>query len=405
MKGTSDKSTSRDHQKNKDPENDRVKTGKMRLIPEVVIERRGAPKVKESERVVEKVVEKPSQEENVPEWRRNAPKIVSNSDRQELPYRDVPSVVPGNLDQRRTFDRQVRFELGKDRQEPAFKRKAPVEESTSLTEVASAVLNQPITLTLEELAGISPAVRENLRSQFTRKRLVRDSFAVEALPGNPFEEEESEDEEEASRAEPKVELPLATVTVNLVQGIGVPIGGLIVSDPLSQYLETVDEDERKRVFVAKDTESLRAVWPEINNSGKDECIVDWGSQIVAMSKDVAINLGISWNPAFRINMQSANGQVELSEGLAKNVPFRFGEVTAYLQVHVLQGVAYRVLLGRPFEVLTLTKTEALENGGQLLTITDPNTGTKVVVPTCERGKGPSDKKVKEETSTNSAGFQ
>ena len=125
-----------------------------------------------------------------------------------------------------------------------------------------------------------------------------------------------------------------------------------------------------------------------------------------MSKDVAIDLNVSWDPAFRINMQSANGHIELSEGLARNVPFKFGDVTAYLQVHVLSGVAYRVLLGRPFEVLTLAATQALEDGGQLLSITDPNTKTKAVVPTCERGKGPNSRlKQQEKESNKSEGFR
>ncbi len=119
-----------------------------------------------------------------------------------------------------------------------------------------------------------------------------------------------------------------------------------------------------------------------------------GSQIVAMAKAIAIQLGVAWNPDFRIKMQSVNGQVELSEGLARNVLFQL-EVTMYLQVHVINNPAYEVLLGRLFDVLTKTVSETLPDGGMLITITDPNTGKRSTVPTFERGKGPD---VKAQTS-------
>ena len=90
-----------------------------------------------------------------------------------------------------------------------------------------------------------------------------------------------------------------------------------------------------------------------------------GSQIVAMAKAVAIQLGVAWDPDFRIKMQSANGQVELSKGLARNISFQLGEVTVYLQVHVINNPAYEVLLGRPFDVLTKTISETLPDGGML----------------------------------------
>lgn len=355
MKGTSDKSTSRDDQETKAPENAKPKTGKMKLIPEVVIERRAprkevakAPNLdRDSDKVKSKEVEETSQrdeqaeKESMPEWRRNAPRsVLRRPESKELPYKDVPPVTVVPSGQPRAIEKkQVRFDQPDRRDEPNFRRKAPVEESVSVEQLTKSVLKQPITISLGQLAGVSPSVRESLRSNFTRKRVVQEVYNTSALPGNPYEEKDYEDTEETEIEEEYITLPLPTVTVNMVQGIGVPIGGLIVSDPLSQYLESIDEEGRKRIIVAKDTESLRAVWPDINNNGKEECIVDWGSQIVAMSKDVAINLGISWDPAIRINMQSANGQVELSEGLAKNAPFKFGEVTAYLQVHILDGVA------------------------------------------------------------------
>nr|GAT44352.1 predicted protein [Mycena chlorophos] len=70
-------------------------------------------------------------------------------------------------------------------------------------------------------------------------------------------------------------------------------------------------------------------------------------------------------------------------GLAKNVPFRWGELKLYLQVHVIRDPAYKVLLGRPFDVLTKSRTDH-EAGRQILTLTDPNTGRAWTVPTYDR---------------------
>ncbi len=72
-------------------------------------------------------------------------------------------------------------------------------------------------------------------------------------------------------------------------------------------------------------------------------------------------------------MQSVSNQLDLSEGLAKNASFKFGEVIAYLQVHILKNPAYEVPLGRQFNVLTKLTPKTNLNGGLTITITDPNT--------------------------------
>ena len=68
---------------------------------------------------------------------------------------------------------------------------------------------------------------------------------------------------------------------------------------------------------------------------------------MSMSKAVAVELEITWNPDITVQMQSANRTLEQMLGLSKNVPFLFGHITVYLQVHVIEKPAYKVLLGRP----------------------------------------------------------
>ena len=74
--------------------------------------------------------------------------------------------------------------------------------------------------------------------------------------------------------------------------------------------------------------------------------------------------------------------------LAKNVPFLFGHIAVYLQVHVIERPAYKVLLGRPFDTITESEVKNAKDGGQSLMLTDPNTGKRCVMHTHERGKPP-----------------
>ena len=110
---------------------------------------------------------------------------------------------------------------------------------------------------------------------------------------------------------------------------------------------------QKPIFtVAAELFALRTVFPLINEKIREESILDGGSQIVSMSKATAEDLGLTWDLNILIHMQSANGQFDKSLDLAKNVPFKFGMVIVYLQVHILNKPAYKVLLGRSFDVVT-----------------------------------------------------
>jgi hypothetical protein len=73
----------------------------------------------------------------------------------------------------------------------------------------------------------------------------------------------------------------------------------------------------------------------IDNKEEIEGIVNPGSQIMAMSKGVCHDIGLLYDPAIKLNMQSANGDVDQSLGLARNVPCRIGTITLYLQIHVI----------------------------------------------------------------------
>ncbi|KAF7303483.1 hypothetical protein MIND_00577300 [Mycena indigotica] len=84
-------------------------------------------------------------------------------------------------------------------------------------------------------------------------------------------------------------------------------------------------------------------------------------------------------------MQSANGAITPSLGVARNVAFTLRDIVLYLQVHIVRNPAYDVLLGRPFDVLTQSVVHNYSNNDQTITIRDPNTGRTATVPTIPRG--------------------
>ena len=87
-------------------------------------------------------------------------------------------------------------------------------------------------------------------------------------------------------------------------------------------------------------------------------------------------------------MQSANGSLSRTCGLAKNIPFTLGGVTVLLQVHVMDAAPYTVLLGQPFDTITESRIVNNKEGNQTVCITCLNTGTKIAIPTYKRGELP-----------------
>ena len=104
-----------------------------------------------------------------------------------------------------------------------------------------------------------------------------------------------------------------------------------------------------------------------------------------MSEEVCNALALHYDPTIRLHMMSANGGVDQSLGLARNVPFVVGDITVYLQVHILCNPAYDILLGRPFDVLTQSIVRNFADENQTITIIDPNTGRKATIPTIPQG--------------------
>jgi len=135
-----------------------------------------------------------------------------------------------------------------------------------------------------------------------------------------------------------------------------------MKDSVVQFLETLHPSERAYQVFASEECAREASAPEmahlrvipvlVNGVTEEEALLDSGSQIVSMMRDVAAANKISWDPSLSIQLQSANESLSQTCRLAKNMPFTLGDVTVLLQAHIMEMAPYKILLGRPFDTIT-----------------------------------------------------
>lgn len=278
--------------------------------------------------------------------------------------------------------------------ESSYRNVVPVMANNPLIsqEIFNRSIKGKIELTQEELMAVAPSIRNYYREAVSTKRIPtervpeREITKVFAMQ-EPFDDGSSisvdwnvDDFKEQDRH--------PDIVSSFMHQQSPPPGTRVAPDPYEQYLKELPADAELPMaytVVADESVILRTVWPVIENHSAVECVVDPGCQIVAMSEAIAERVGLQYDPTVILHMQSANGSMNDSLGMARDVAFRFGDITVYLQVHILRNPAYDVLLGRPFDTLTESVVKNFRNSSTSITITCPNTGRKSTIPTRERG--------------------
>ena len=321
----------------------------------------------------------------------------------ELPYVNVPSLTPVvRADRPRP----------KETEGPAYTTRAPIEKEELGQEVLEEILSASLDVTVRQLLGTTPSVRKELMKQLAKVRRAPSEEPIRSQPNRSqykaTVEDVTDDIIESSNSEndeyPKLEeeidvatLPVARSTTVLSENGRKRV--ITMGDPVVQYLSSLQKGESPKTFYMKESSlALRSIYPLVNNARQEEALLDSGSQIVSMSKDAAISLKMSWDPDISINMQSAQGHVEPTLGLATDVPFTFGDLTVMLQVHIINKPSYKILLGQPFDALTRSTIQNEKDGSQMVTITDPASDHRIVLPTYPRNQGPS-RAVKEDSES------
>ena len=223
-----------------------------------------------------------------------------------------------------------------------------------------------ITVTQRELLSLALEMRAQVADATVRKWVPHDLVTLTMVkethgPDDPIQKqvrfkpipratiEEVLDEDD--RTTQNTHMPNAYVVTVRVP----PPNATIIADPFKTYLrEHLDSHHipNSKIVVAAESRALQAILPVIDEQDKVKAILDPGCQIVAMSKEVCNALALHYNPTIRLHMMSTNGGVDQSLRLVRNVPFVVGDITVYLQVHILCNPAYDILLSWPFDILT-----------------------------------------------------
>ncbi|KAG6893508.1 hypothetical protein C0995_000313 [Termitomyces sp. Mi166 len=268
-------------------------------------------------------------------------------------------------------------------QDGTYKTLAPAatKEQEWTIKAFNTIWNHNIMMTVEGALAISQPLQNHFQEMVTPKRITNTNMAtISEIPDDSTDnvllfQGKSPPETSANRSNAN---SLSASVMELEGTVG-------MVDPVEAFYSHWPPEHRASLCVAKDTNLLRAIMVVINGKEEVECIVDSRLQIVSMSEEIAHHLGLVYDPMVVLNMQSTNGAIDQSQGLARNVPCTIAGLTIYLQVHIISQPAYNILLGKPFDVLTCSIVRTLSANKTVITITDPNGGDSRTIATFERG--------------------
>jgi hypothetical protein len=204
--------------------------------------------------------------------------------------------------------------------EPAYKTLPPVHDPAIAADVYKRSMNAHITITQRELLSLSPEVRSQVREVTTTRRMPNNPSAT-AQNALQLEEDPTFDE---YPDDPPAEALHSRLDPHCVHSRVPPSDAIIIPDPIERYIRSLppgQEPDPDRLIIAKESSAVRSIFAIVDATRRKECILDPGCQIVAMAEDVCHELALVYDPSIRLHMQSANGNLDWSLGLARNVPF------------------------------------------------------------------------------------
>ena len=249
---------------------------------------------------------------------------------------------------------------------------ASIENDVNPSDVANRALDTKVTISTRELLAVSPDVRRHVKDIVTTKKVsanlleVTDSDVPSSLSGVSLPDSHS----------PAVYVDLVKYGKGLAAATALP---------------------------------LRVIYPNFGRGVEPECILDGGAQVVVMRSDIWERLRVPISQSMATSMESANASRTMTRGLVENHPVQLGPITVRLQIQVVDGAPFEVLLGRPFFDVTSCSEISRPGGHHEIHIKDPSTGKPYVFPTQPRPYGPtrssSSTPVENSPSGSSVNFQ
>ncbi|KAG6863481.1 hypothetical protein C0991_005526 [Blastosporella zonata] len=173
------------------------------------------------------------------------------------------------------------------------RNEAPIADLHKSTDIFDKCLSTPVTLTVGELCGVSVKIRNHFRDSTSSKRLVNvNNTKIAAMAQSKIE----------SKTEGHFGYDFETDYFHHSEQ-------LPPSNPYEMYHQSLtNEPIADDVQVAKEADAICTIKANLNNFGEVDCIVDSGSQVVAISESMAVKFGLTWDPRITLKMVSANGQ-------------------------------------------------------------------------------------------------
>ena len=229
--------------------------------------------------------------------------------------------------------------------EPAYRTLPPIHDLLIAETVYKQSMETPIMSTQRELLSLFLEVQLQFRDSTISRRVPnKDIQITQALL-----QEEVETANEIEQLLPTIStFALPTITY-------APNGSITISDPIKAYYQLLlpgFDPLKEALTVSLELSAIQSILACIDNKQRVKCILNPECQVITMSSTLCHKLGIAYNPNIRLNMQSANETCNLSLGLARNIPFLIEAITCYLQVHIVGSIAFDVLSGQPFDILT-----------------------------------------------------
>ena len=196
------------------------------------------------------------------------------------------------------------------RNDIAYRTLPPVHNPEIATSVFKRAMDSPLTITQHELLSLSPEIRNQVRDITSSRRIPnKDNVATQHL----LQEGDSDlNEEQEQNTTSTFAMMIGNVQTP-------PPGALIIPDPIETYYKSLNPGQMpdfNQLVVALESGAVRSVLAVVDANRKKECILDPGSQIVAMSEKSCHDLSLSYDPEIILNMESANRSIDRSLGLA-----------------------------------------------------------------------------------------
>ncbi|KAF6745212.1 hypothetical protein DFP72DRAFT_1091838 [Ephemerocybe angulata] len=234
---------------------------------------------------------------------------------------------------------------------PQFRFVTPIEDPARTASIAERSLDSPVSLSVRELLGVAPDLRKAVRELVTTKKVPLETVA----PPKSY---------------------VATVEHDVDD----------VADSLVSVLLQNLKQQEVKATVANHTETLRTLELDLDGRVKVHAILDEGSQIIGLRRDIWERLGLPLRSDHTMVMESANGSTSRTLGVIPDLLVRIGTCEFRLQVQVVEEAGYEMLLGRPFHVLAQAQMQHHRDGSGVITLTDPQTRAVITVPTKARGE-------------------